>query len=146
MHINQIVRFVNDKLAGEMLMYDQLLIHLDSVIDDINTALNANFPAFSEFTSDLFPKYPNYNFFPDKYIRSVVVVGAAYKFYSTDEEGAQVAPEYGYQYRDNLFYMVRDYSMNVPEMFQAKNPGMLITPENCIHNRNEENLRRWFLS
>ena len=144
MHINQIVRFVNDKLAGENLMFDQLLIHLDSVIDDINTALNSCYPAFSEYTPEMYPKYPNYNLFPDSYIRSVVVVGAAYKFYSTDVEGAQVAPEYGYQYRDNLFRMVRDYSMRVPPMFQACNSGMLDSGK-CT-TQNDRYMKGWFVS
>lgn len=147
MHLNMIMRFLNDKLAGENLMFDQALVYLDSVIDDINTELQATYPAFSEFNIKNFPKYPNYNFFPDKYIRSVVIPGAAYKFYTTDEEGASVAPQYMYDYKQNMFLMKRDYSSQIPQMFQDhSSSGMLLNgDEDCFRDQvQEQDIRSWF--
>ena len=93
-NINTIVNYINERLAGEQLLYSQLLVFLDGTIDDINQALNSNFPAFSEF-SEKDENYPDYNFFPDRYIRTVVVTGACAKFYICDEEGAAVAGTLG---------------------------------------------------
>ena len=75
-NINTIVNYINERLAGEQLLYSQLLVFLDGTIDDINQALNSNF-------------------FPDRYIRTVVVTGACAKFYICDEEGATVAGTLG---------------------------------------------------
>ena len=130
------MKYLNDKLAGENLLYSQALVFLDATIDDINSMLGARYPSFTEFvppkeaaptprllgvleTPDTgYSNYPNYNFIPEKYIRSVVIPGAALKFYTTDEEGAQVANQYSYDYRQNLFYMQRDYTSQVPLHFQ----------------------------
>lgn len=49
-NINTIFNYINERLAGEQLLYSQLLVFLDGTIDDINQALNSNFPAFSEFS------------------------------------------------------------------------------------------------
>lgn len=143
MNINNIIKFTNDKLAGETLMYDQLLVFLDATIDDINSSLNSQFPVFSEFTSEN-ENYPNYNFFPDKYIRTVVIPGAAAKFYAVDEEGAQVAPMFDTEYRQNLFFMVRDYSHLVPEEYRCEEQGFMIdyTAQEAHHQT--EHIRGWF--
>lgn len=125
MDINVIINRINLKLAGENLALWDLEVHLDAVIDDINAALNSKFPAFSEFTATLYPSgnnsghvYPNYTFFPEKYIRTVVIPGAAYKFYVTDEEGAFIAPSYQKEYQEGLFLMQRDYRHKVPPLYQ----------------------------
>ena len=110
MLISKIVESINARLAGEMLSPQFLMPFLDATIDDINTRLNTKFPVFS----DLPQSATSYDCFPDKFIRNVVVPGAAYKFYITDEEGAAVAPEYKAEYQTNLFYMERDYLMLVP--------------------------------
>jgi hypothetical protein len=123
MQLNQIVNMVNAKLAGELLTYSAMIIHLDSVIDDINAKLNSTFPAFSEFNSSIHPNYPDYNFFPDRFVRSVVILGAAFKFYTTDEEGSQSAVTYGLEYNNALFVMQRDYSNAIPTEYQALNQG-----------------------
>lgn len=148
MTTTQLVNYVNAKLAGEMLTYNQLMVHLDSAIDDINTELNACFPAFSDFELNKanYPDYPNYNFFPDKYLRSVVVVGAAYKFYVTDEEGSPSAVQYSYDYKNNMFFMKRDYSLLVPEAYQADEQGYLDGPGGWQLNRTQPiKTRDWFL-
>ena len=131
-NINTIVNYINERLAGEQLLYSQLLVFLDGTIDDINQALNSNFPAFSEF-SEKDENYPDYNFFPDRYIRTVVVTGACAKFYICDEEGAAVAEQYQYEYKEKLFLMVRDYSHQVPEEYRAEHQGYMIdyTSKEC---------------
>lgn len=140
-NINTIVNYINERLAGEQLLYSQLLVFLDGTIDDINQALNSNFPAFSEF-SEKDENYPDYNFFPDRYIRTVVVIGACAKFYICDEEGAAVAEQYQYEYKEKLFLMVRDYSHQVPEEYRAEHQGYMIdyTSKECNCN----DLRNWF--
>jgi len=124
MNLTLITDRVNKLLAGEILQYDELTLHLDSAIDDINHALNSLFPAFSEFTSANFiDRYPDYNFFPEQYIRNVVCLGAAYYFYLTDEEGAKVAQKFEEKFRNNLFLMQRDYTNKVPVDYQATEQG-----------------------
>jgi hypothetical protein len=131
MELNSIINLINDKLAGESLTYAELQTHLDSTIDDINDRLNATFPAFSEFDSATYTQYPNYNFFPERYIRTVVVAGAAFKFYITDEEGAPSAPAYELDYQNALFVMARDYSNSVPSEYQAQYTGYVKDDDVC---------------
>lgn len=122
MKINDIVKGINDELAGELLTYNYLQPFLDQVIDDINNQLDSTYPAFSEFTYEKYPdRYPDYNFFPERYIRNVVIKGAAYKWFVMDEEGIPTAQQFQYNYQDNLFYMLRDYLEKVPEEYQADN-------------------------
>lgn len=120
MNVQDIVAGVNAKLAGETLTYTEMRIFLDECIDDINTALSAKFPTFDEISSN-----GVYDYFPDKYIRSVVIIGAATKFYVTDEEGIETATRYSMDYNQRMFYMVRDYSMYVPEEYQDLDRGYL---------------------
>lgn len=138
MELNKIVQGVNGKLAGELFTFDMIKEYMDDVIDDINSRLNTAFPTFSSFTHTAYPPdpsnpeahvYPNYDFFPDAYIRKVVIVGAAYKYYITDEEGIDTARSYGYIYENGLFLMERDYLDQVPEEFVADNSGSIQTGE-----------------
>lgn len=124
MTIDNIVKTINDNLAGELLTFNNLKPLLDEVIDDINAKLDSTYPTFSDFTYENYPEvYPNYNFFPDRYIREVVCKGAAYKFYVVDEEGIPTAQQFQYNYTDQLFIMERDFLDKVPEEFQADNSG-----------------------
>ena len=119
MTISKIIKRINEELAGELLTYGELETFLDQVIDDINHQLDSKFPAFSDFTAEAYPdRYPDYNFFPEEYIRNVVIKGAAYKFYVMDEEGIPTAQMFQYNYQDQLFYMLRDYLEYVPEEFK----------------------------
>jgi hypothetical protein len=130
MEIQKIVNAINDKLNGETLSYTDLLIHLDATIDDINQRLSAKFPVFSEFTTESFPEhYPNYDFFPDKYIRTVVIKGVAAKFYCTDEEGIDSAKQYTKEYNDALFLMLRDYSNSIPAEYQDYEQGFVVATD-----------------
>lgn len=124
MKLDKIVRGVNTYLAGEMLRYEDMEIFLDRTIDDINQSLNAKFPAFSEFiTSREVDADADYNFFPDRFIRSVVMIGAAFYYYQMDEEGERVAGSYEREYRNALYLMTRDHLMMVPDEFVDDQAG-----------------------
>jgi hypothetical protein len=124
MKVIDIVKLSNKYLAGEQLTYPKLLPFLDEVIDDINNELNATFPSFSSLAIDGNPTAEDYyDCFPDRYIRSVVCIGVASKFYTMDEEGIISAEGYEMKYQQNLFYMVRDYVEQVPEFFQSDSTG-----------------------
>lgn len=66
-----------------------------------------------------------YDAFPDKYLRSVVALGVAVKFYSRDEEGEAVALDYQNRYEQALFKMTRDYHNQVPPYFQDNHGGFI---------------------
>jgi len=124
MKYTDIVALVNEKLDGDRVTESRLLKYIDEVVDDINDALSAKFPTFTE--AKILPGYDGtYTLFPDMYIRTVVVVGAAYKFYTTEAEGDGVAGSYGGLYNASLFTMKRDYLESVPEIFQNLNAGIL---------------------
>ena len=66
-----------------------------------------------------------YDVIPDKYLRSVVALGAALYFYTADEEGEQIAMDYQRRYEEQLFYMVRDYHALVPPESQNNTGGFI---------------------
>lgn len=66
-----------------------------------------------------------YDAFPDKYLRSVVALGVAVKFYTRDEEGEQIALDYQNRYERALFNMTRDYHNQVPWYFQENTGGFI---------------------
>ena len=66
-----------------------------------------------------------YDAFPDKYLRTVVALGVAVKFYTRDEEGEQIALDYQNRYETALFKMVRDYHNQVPPIFQENSGGFI---------------------
>ena len=51
--------------------------------------------------------------------------GAAFKYYTTDEEGGLAAPKYEEDYRQGLFYMLRDYSFSIPAKYRADEQGFV---------------------
>ena len=120
MLLSAILQRTNDLLAGETLSYFELRPHFDSVIDDINQQLSTVFPNFTEVSS-VTPTgtLTEYVEIPDRYIRSVVCLGAAVHFYMSDEEGGQPPAGYMNKYRENLFYMLRDYLPLVPDSYKA---------------------------
>ena len=95
MEINTIVNLINQKLAGELLSYHELKGFMDDTIDDINDKLGSTYPAFSE----LDPSIKNYDFFPDHWVRRVVVYGTAWYFFVMDEEGISTAESYHRQFQ-----------------------------------------------
>lgn len=120
MTINKIVEQVNKLLADELYPESYLEQFLDATIDDINERLSSCFPTFSEFMEEQgYLEDPDYDYFPDNYIRSVVIKGTAYKFYIADEEGIDTAQRYGAEYLEALFKMQRDYITEVPEAYQV---------------------------
>ena len=115
MLITNLLKTLNAKLAGEMLTILEAVPYLDNAIDEINQNLNSTFPAFSEL-----PSYTiDYNYFPDRYIRSVLIPGAAWYYFTMDEEGISTANQYRMDFDKGLFYMVRDYLEQIPEEYQA---------------------------
>ena len=69
MLVNDIVKRVNQELAGEQLVYTRIKPFLDEVIDDINANLNSTFPTFSDLGESVEGGLvTDYNYFPEKYI------------------------------------------------------------------------------
>lgn len=121
MKIATLVQNINSQLAGELLSIGELTVFVDKAIDDINTRLNTKFPVLSDViiaAQQAGSTQFEYNAIPDKYIRTAVVPGAVFKYYTTDEEGAAVAPKYEEEFLKGLFYMERDYLNLIPEEYQ----------------------------
>lgn len=135
MNIRSIVRLINRKLAGDHVPDFVIISFMDEVIDEINRDMNTIFPTFTE----LYKKNAegawegDYDAIPDTYLRTVVVYGAAAKWYSMDEEGIAPAEDFESKYREHKFYMVRDYVTQVPPEYEAVPTG---------HFNNDEDLRR----
>lgn len=114
MNYSEIVTLINKKIPSEQLNYDRLSSFMDEVIDDINAQLGADFPTFTTVENNRFAHVTNnewvYDYFPDRYIRTVVVTGAAAKWYTVDEEGIESATTYIRDYNNALFLMLRDFS------------------------------------
>ena len=124
MKIKDLVKLTNTYLTGEQLVYQKLIPFYDAVIDDINSRLNSTYPSFSSLGfTQLDSEDAVYDFFPDRYVRSVVALGGAHKFYVMDEEGTTYDVTYEQEYERNLFYMTRDYIEYVPPIFQSDSPG-----------------------
>lgn len=133
MKISVIVTQINRLLADELYPYSKLEQFMDQVIDDINDELSTDFPVFSEVMASTSETDPDYDYFPDRYIRSVVIKGSAYKFYVQDEEGIDTAQRYGAEYFNALFLMLRDYSSEVPEEYQLDHTSAVDTDfENVV--------------
>ena len=127
MKIRDIVKLTNTYLAGEQLVYQKLVPFYDAVIDDINSRLNSIYPTFSALNvTQLDADDAVYDFFPDQYVRSVVALGAAHKFYTMDEEGVTYDTTYEQEYERNLFYMTRDHISRVPLIYQSDSTGGVI--------------------
>ena len=138
MEINKIIDYVNRSfIASDRLRAPDIYYYMDLVIDDINERLQATYPNFTEWndfvnkwnenvTDPKFVKVNTvYDVIPDKYIRSVIALGTAVKFYTRDEEGEQVALDYQNRYEAALFKMVRDYHNQVPLIFQNNEGGFI---------------------
>lgn len=124
MKIADLVNRVNVKLAGDTLLIQNLRIHFDDVIDDINEALHAKFPTISELPAGA----TEYTAFPDQYQRTVLVYGAVVKYYAIDDEGYQNINDAFLQlYNKHLFTMVRDYLEAVPIAYRAPETEGYIT-------------------
>jgi len=128
MLISKIVANVNTLLAGERHSYLQLIPYLDKTIDYINSNLGSTYPAFSELPDGA----SSYDFFPDRYIRTVVQVGAAWHYFTTDEEGITTAQQYQYEYEQNMFLMERDFIMLVPAEYKAPTIASLVMENDLV--------------
>ena len=113
MLLSNIVKLVNSQLAGEQLTYKNVIPHLDFAIDAINANMNTIYPTFS----DLSDTDTEYTAFPDRYIRQVVVPGAAWHYYVMDEEDAQTAMQFKMDFENGKFQMLRDMIYSIPEEY-----------------------------
>jgi hypothetical protein len=141
MEIKKIIDYVNRSfIASDYVREPDVYYYMDLVIDDINERLQAKFPTFTEWGDfvnnwnkqissanrpDLRKYNTVYDAFPDKYLRTVVALGTAVKFYTRDEEGEQIALDYQNRYEGALFKMQRDYLNQVPEYFQDNTGGYI---------------------
>ena len=130
MKYKTIINLISKHLADELVSESEMLSYIDRVIDDINTRLNATFPTFTEYKEQAMAEDPaladvDYTAIPDKYIRTVIIPGAAHKYYTTDEEGGYSSPKYEEDYNTGLFYMVRDFSFSIPPEYQAESQGYI---------------------
>lgn len=112
MLVSKIQSLINQNLAGEMLSYKQMLVHLNWALDEINAVLNSEFPEFEANMTE-------YTAIPDRYIRMCIVPGAVHHFYVVDEEGQTGEYLFAQEFEMNKFRMLRDYSHNIPEEYQA---------------------------
>lgn len=115
MLLSEMQRLLNKQLAGEMLSLKECASYFDYTIDGINEKLGACYPT----VSDIIETLSEYNYFPDKYIRSVVIPGAAWRYYVEDEEGLQTAVQYQVDYENGRFLMQRDMLYAVPVEYQV---------------------------
>lgn len=115
----EIKKELNVLLNGELLPWRQLVGHLNYAIDEINTALNTCFPTISadSTANDLGQEYTA---IPDKYIRSVVLPGAAHHYYMVDDEGTTSELDFARQFEAGKFYMLRDFSYNIPAEYRVQ--------------------------
>lgn len=134
MKYSTIIGLISKHLADELVSESEMLSYMDRVVDDINARLNTTFPTFSEFKEQQFdyeraedhtPVDLDYIAIPDKYIRTVIIPGAAHKYYTTDEEGGFAAPKYADDYNQGLFYMERDFSFRIPAEYRADEQGFI---------------------
>jgi len=136
MQIKKLVDTINRTyIASDYLRQPDIYYFMDRVIDDINANLQACYPTFTnweDFVEAWNEKYPEepkdrtvYDVIPDKYLRSVVALGTALYYYTSDEEGEQIAMDYQQRYNQQLFLMIRDYHIQVPEMFQDNVGGFI---------------------
>jgi hypothetical protein len=119
MLISKLIQNINTQLDGELLGVQDVCSVIDKAIDDINTRLNTCFPVLSDLLTAQQGNVTEYMAIPDKYIRTVVIPGAVFKYYTNDEEGAAVAPKHEEEFLKGLFFMERDYMMHVPEQYQC---------------------------
>lgn len=105
---------LNSLLAGEMLSMEMCKQHINYAINEINVQLDSCFPVLTD-VSDLSQVY---NAIPDKYINMVVLPGAAHHYYMVDDEGTTSEADFRNQFELGKFYMLRDYSCNIPEEYQ----------------------------
>jgi len=127
MLLTKIKKLFNEALAGETLTMSEMLPHLDAAIDAINDKMNTIYPVFSDL--DVAAPEAVYNYFPDRYIRTVVIPGAAWHFYVTDEEGAQTAIQYQVDFENGKFTMLRDMLYDIPAQYQANSEqGSIVAP------------------
>ena len=115
MTLTNVYKLLNKQLAGGILTAKEAALYLDYAIDSINVTLNSNFPTFTEVID---ASGTAYDYFPDKYIRMAVIPGAAWNYFTVDEEGSQVAMQTQMTFEQGKFYMLRDYASLIPDQYR----------------------------
>ena len=118
MLLTDMVKHTNALLAGESCSLLELVPFFDMTIQDINQDLGSVYPTMSEHLKSIQPPYTEYSFFPDRYIITVLCLGAAVHFYMADEEGNPAPMGYTMRYEKNRYMMQRDFIGFVPLSYQ----------------------------
>jgi hypothetical protein len=119
MNYLEIKKELNILLNGELVPWKRLIGHINYAIDAINTDMNTCFPTISVDSSadDLGTEYTA---IPDKYIRTVILPGAAHHYYMVDDEGTTPEIDFAREFAAGKFYMLRDYSCSVPAQYRVQ--------------------------
>ena len=120
---SDILKELNTTLAGEYLTWKQARPHLQWALDKLNDDLDTVFPDLGDTLEYTYPDdedgttHTGYDYIPDKYIRAVLINGAAHHFYMVDDEGMTSEVTFAQEMREGLFKALRDYSAYIPNKY-----------------------------
>lgn len=137
---SEIVIRVNKLIKDGLYTYNDMKIPLDDAIDRINQDLNAKYPEITSVLSDV-ADTADYNLFPEKYIRAVVipyVVG--YLLRSDEEEYREPYQAAMLDYEQGASIMFRDFFNLVPEEYQETSGGYIAINPNAVTEDEEPTL------
>lgn len=144
MTYSDIAKQFNILLAGDNLPLREVLPHCDYAIDRINETLNTCYPTMSEYyIDDEGNPRESYDLFDNRYIRQVVLKGAAWHYYVTDEEGLQTSPQYQQDFENALFVMQRDTLYDIPFEYRASYEQGTVKAKRDHWNLGERGLETW---
>ena len=112
------LKALNETLAGEYLVWSQARPHLQWALDKLNDKLDTCFPdltstAAGTYTDDEVEDYP----IPAKYIRAVLIPGAAHHFYLVDDEGTMSDMSFLQEMEEGMFKALRDFSPTIADEY-----------------------------
>lgn len=110
---------LNTMLNGELVPWKRLIQHINYAIDEINTVMNTVFPIVDPEGSAA-DMNTDYDAIPNKYIRTVILPGAVHHYFMVDDEGTSPEIDFARQFEAGKFFMLRDYSSSVPDVYKVK--------------------------
>lgn len=113
MQIYKIVEHVNRQMDDEMYVWFDIEYIAQKVLDEINDRLSSNFPEIEGFGED---EGADYNFFPNRWIRGVLIPGIIYELLVVQDEFENLSFQRLREKQEGLEKMFRDYT--VPEEYQ----------------------------
>lgn len=118
-----IVKRINEKMFEGLYSYEDMKYELDDAIILINNTMHSKFPFMSEF----FEATPegNYDFFPEEYIRSVVIEYVVSALYRREGEFSNEFNTAVGAYNRGLEVMFRDHYHRVPEEYLDQEVGVI---------------------